>query len=97
MIRRLFFEWRYLRRQAPWDTGQSPPELLAALARLSPGKALDLGCGTGTNLRTMAKAGWQVTGVDFSSQAIDRARRKLRSFGPQVHLIHGDVSRLPEL
>lgn len=95
MIRRLRFEWRYLRRHAPWDTGLSPPELLAALDRLPPGRSLDLGCGTGTNMRTMAEGGWEVTGIDFSSRAVKQARRKLQPYAGRVTVILGDVTRLP--
>jgi len=65
MIRRLLFELRYLREKTPWDTGISPPELLKYLAESSPGHALDLGCGTGTNAITITKHGWQVVGVDL--------------------------------
>ena len=47
-MRRIFFELRYLLGDVPWDTGVSPPELLDFLDRHPPGRALDLGCGTGT-------------------------------------------------
>ncbi len=47
----LQFNLRYL-GNPPWDTGVSPPELLAIIAEKQPGRALDLGCGTGTNLLT---------------------------------------------
>lgn len=41
---------------------------------MNPGRALDLGCGEGRNSIWLAEQGWDVTGVDFSSVAIDRAR-----------------------
>ena len=92
MIRRLLFELMYLLGRTPWDTGISPPELTAFLENHEPGRALDIGCGTGTNLITMAQHGWQVTGVDFSSRAIHRAQRKANAAGLQIQLIHDDVS-----
>lgn len=93
MLRRLFFEFTYFRRP-PWDTGVSPPELLAFIDSHPPGRALDLGCGTGTNAITLAQRGWQATGVDFVGRAIRAARRKARQAGVQVEFRAGDVSRL---
>ena len=97
MIRRLFFEIRYLLRLAPWDTGISPPELMRFINSHPAGRAIDIGCGTGTNAIALAKHGWNVTGIDFSSQAIARARRKVRSKGMVVDFIQGDVSALDKL
>ena len=90
---RIFFKWRYL-GSPPWDTGVSPPELYAFIESRPPGKALDLGCGTGTNAITLARAGWEVTGVDFVGSAIVRGRQKARQAGVKVDLRQGDVTRL---
>jgi 2-polyprenyl-3-methyl-5-hydroxy-6-metoxy-1,4-benzoquinol methylase len=92
--RRLLFEFRYLFSRAPWDTNISPPELLAFLERSPPGRAIDLGCGTGTNAITMAKRGWQVSGIDFSTLAILRARRNAIAAGMQIDFHYGDVVEL---
>jgi cyclopropane fatty-acyl-phospholipid synthase-like methyltransferase len=97
MIRRLFFELRYLLGFAPWDTGISPPELLRFIDTHPPGHSLDIGCGTGTNAITLAENSWQVTGIDFSSQAIARARRKARGKDLAVEFIQGDVTALESL
>lgn len=85
-LKRLKYEWRYLFGQPPWDTGISPPELTEYLASHPAGRALDLGCGTGTNVVTMVKAGWQVIGVDFSRRAISLAREKLTQCGLNAEL-----------
>ncbi len=89
----LFNLWYYL-KQPPWDTGVSPPELLAFLEGRLPGRALDLGCGTGTNAITLAKHGWQATGVDFAWKAIHLARLKAKNAGVQADFRVGDVTRL---
>lgn len=60
----------------PWDTGVSPTELNAYLSSNEPGRALDVGCGTGTNLLTMAQKGWEVVGMDIAWLSVVRARRK---------------------
>jgi cyclopropane fatty-acyl-phospholipid synthase-like methyltransferase len=93
-LRRLMFSFWYFRRP-PWDSGITPPELLEYLkSRLEAGRAIDLGCGTGTNAITLARMGWQVTGVDFVPKAIDLAKRKARKAGVNVDLRVGDVTRL---
>ena len=93
LLRRAYFALFYLSRP-PWDTGISPPELLEYMRTHSPGRAIDLGCGTGTNALTLAKAGWQVTGVDFIPKAIRAARRKAARAGLQVDLRQADVADL---
>lgn len=42
----------------------TPSAWLQRFAPRPPGKALDVACGSGRNLRWLAEAGWQVTGVD---------------------------------
>lgn len=96
MLRRLFFSLLYLGKPR-WDTGISPPELLAFIESHPPGRALDLGCGTGTNVITLAKAGWQASGIDFVPRAIQQARRKARALGLQVDFRVGDASQMAGL
>jgi cyclopropane fatty-acyl-phospholipid synthase-like methyltransferase len=93
MFKRIHFNLAYF-RHPPWDTGISPPELLAFTESHPPGRALDLGCGTGTNTIYLARHGWQVTGIDFARRAINLARRKARKYGVEVDLRLGDVTRL---
>jgi cyclopropane fatty-acyl-phospholipid synthase-like methyltransferase len=61
---------------------------------LPPGRALDLGCGTGTNCIYLARHGWEVVGVDFSILAIWRARRKAHRAGVDCQFYWGDVTDL---
>jgi ubiquinone/menaquinone biosynthesis C-methylase UbiE len=68
--------------------------LLAYVEQHPPGRAVDLGCGTGTHAVTLARAGWQVTGVDFVPRAIRRAREKARRAGLSISLQVADVTRL---
>jgi SAM-dependent methyltransferase len=77
----------------PWDTGETPPEVNEFIRQHPPGRAIDLGCGTGTNLLTLGQAGWLVTGVDFAIQAVAKARRKLEEAGIPGEVRSGDVSR----
>jgi cyclopropane fatty-acyl-phospholipid synthase-like methyltransferase len=93
LLSRFFYTWLYLGRP-PWDTGVTPPEVVAFVQTHPPGRALDLGCGTGTNTIYLAQHGWQATGVDFVGRAIRSARRKARRAGVQVDFQQGDVTRL---
>ncbi|MGZ4560349.1 MAG: class I SAM-dependent methyltransferase [Mycobacteriaceae bacterium] len=64
---------RYESEPVPWGT--APAAALAErIAPLAPGRAVDLACGDGRHAHWLAERGWQVTGVDFSPVAIDRAR-----------------------
>lgn len=96
----LFFRAAYLFGFKPWDSGVPPPELVAVIEgneSLKPGRALDLGCGTGTNCVYMAQHGWEVTGVDFVPRAIGMAKHKAEAAAVSVRFLVGDVTRLPEL
>jgi cyclopropane fatty-acyl-phospholipid synthase-like methyltransferase len=96
MFRKLIFNlWYY--REPPWDTGISPPELIQFIQNNPTGRALDLGCGTGTNVITLAKHGWQATGVDFAWKAVRIAHQKAQRVGVQVELRVDDVTRLKNL
>jgi SAM-dependent methyltransferase len=94
VIPQILFELSYLFRRTPWDTGITPPELYAYLDSHPPGRALDLGCGTGTNAITMTKRGWQVIGIDVSKLAIRRARKKARAANLSITYYQEDVSEL---
>jgi SAM-dependent methyltransferase len=100
---RVFFALMYRSGRPPWDTGVSPPELVAAIEgerALPPGRALDLGCGTGTNSLYLARHSWHTTGVDFVAHAIAQAEAKARAAGAlpgSVRFLRGDATRLETL
>ena len=78
----------------PWDTNVSPPELLSVIETMTPGCALDIGCGTATNVITLAERGWKVTGIDFIRKPVEHGRKKAKAAGVEVNLVVGDVTRL---
>ncbi len=88
------FEWRYWSNRAPWDTQITPQEVMAFLDQAHPGRALDLGCGTGTNAITLAKHHWKVTAIDFAPKAIRTARCKAGVAGVSIDFHVGDVADL---
>lgn len=63
-----------------------PPNthLTAAAESLLPGRALEAGCGHGSETLWLAARGWQVTAVDFSAAALAHARSTAEALGADV-------------
>jgi 2-polyprenyl-3-methyl-5-hydroxy-6-metoxy-1,4-benzoquinol methylase len=65
--------------------------LVAEVSELEPGRALDLACGEGQNAIWLASLGWDVTGVDFSEAAIEKARNRAERDGVRVEFACADL------
>lgn len=65
--------------------------LVAEVADVPPGRALDLACGEGQNAIWLATLGWDVTGVDFSDVAIEKARARAERDGVGVEFVCADL------
>lgn len=86
---------------AGWDTryrasdlvwGGEPNRFVAEeFTGTPPGRALDIGAGEGRNAIWLAGLGWQVTAVDFSAVAVDRARRLAERQGVTVDWVVADL------
>src|SRR5262245_9111137 len=74
-------DWNEHYRQEfiPWDSGVPEPVLIQVVesGALPLGRALDVGCGTGTNAIWLAQHGYEVDGVDVAPLAIEQARAKV--------------------
>ena len=82
----------------PWERGQpSAPVVELGERYPSPGRALDIGCGTGRDAVYLAERGWSVTGVDSIARALERARERAARAGVEVRWVDGDVTRLQTL
>lgn len=66
--------------------------LAAEVADLPPGRALDVACGEGRNAVWLAQRGWQVTGIDFSQVALDKAARLAHERDVSVQWVRADVT-----
>jgi len=73
------------------------PYLAIELDGLPPGSALDVGCGTGAEALWLAAHGWQVSGLDISAAALERARaleaRGAERSGASVRWVEADLGR----
>ncbi|MBK8780355.1 MAG: class I SAM-dependent methyltransferase [Anaerolineales bacterium] len=96
LLKRLQFNLSYFGK-APWDTGITPPELYDFIASHPAGHALDIGCGTGTNVITLVNAGWQATGFDFASRAINMAKQKIKRAGIQANVFTDDATQMKKV
>jgi SAM-dependent methyltransferase len=67
--------------------------LVREIADLTPGQALDVGCGEGGDAHWLASRGWMVTAVDISRTALDRAA-KLNA-GDRISWTHADLAATP--
>lgn len=82
-----FWEKRYQAGRIPWDLGRSPPALVRYLETggAEKGRALIPGCGSGYEVDTFRRAGWEPLAIDFSPSAVERARTVLgAAAGPCV-------------
>jgi len=97
-LQRAFFDAVYRLGRPVWDT-PPPSELCDAIegaGPLTPGHALDVGCGTGANVIYLAQHSWQATGVDFSAAAVRKAQQTAAGITGAA-FIKGDVTRLSQL
>lgn len=81
---------RYAGHELVW-TGEPNRFLVAEVTELRPGRALDLACGEGRNAVWLAAQGWQVTAVDFSDVALEKARLLADERGVDAHWVTTDL------
>ena len=94
------FQLMYRLGLAPWerrDVERSWRSLLDGPDALMPGRALDVGCGSGRDAVHLAKRGWQVTAVDFVDEALDKAKQRAAEQGVEVQWVRGDVAQVGQL
>ncbi|MGI5221525.1 class I SAM-dependent methyltransferase [Nocardia sp. CA-290969] len=65
--------------------------LVTEVTGMSPGQALDLGCGEGADAYWLAEQGWQVTAIDISKVALERAA----AGHPEISWQQGDITVTP--
>ena len=91
------WEADYARHTDGWDLGGPTPvfEHLLLTQHLAPGWMIVLGAGRGHDARLFARHGFQVTAVDFASQAVQEMHRLADPAAP-VEILQQDIFTLPE-
>ncbi|MER6677468.1 class I SAM-dependent methyltransferase [Streptomyces sp. NPDC000983] len=86
-------EWdsRYTERGQLWS-GRPNGALVAEAADLTPGRVLDVGCGEGADAVWLAREGWDVTALEVSGVALERAAGHARDAGVAVRWIHAELT-----
>jgi SAM-dependent methyltransferase len=90
---------RYREGDLPWDTGRPSSELQRVVSRnaIQPCRALEIGCGTGTNSVWLGQQGFEATGVDLAPLAVEQAQRRALAAGVKARFMVADVLHLPDL
>ena len=72
------FQERYQENDTPWELNRADRHLVSVIENvpIKPGKALDIGCGTGDNVIWLAKHNFDASGCDISPHALATARTK---------------------
>lgn len=89
-----FWQQRFEAGQLPWDRGASSPQLLQWLAdgTLVPPAAIAVpGCGSGHEVETLARAGFDVHAIDYAPGAVALARARLAAGGLEAGIAEADV------
>jgi SAM-dependent methyltransferase len=96
MLTRLWWNLQYILGRPRWDTGVTPPEVVELVegGAIPPGRAIDIGCGTGTNAVYLARHGFDVVGTDIAWLAIRKARRRAREAGLAVAFHRVEATKL---
>lgn len=86
-------EWdrRYSDQGRLWS-GQPNGALVAEGGTLTPGRALDVGCGEGADAIWLARGGWDVTALEVSGVALERASGHARDAGLAIRWVHAGLA-----
>lgn len=97
-MRDIDWDSHYQSGEPPWETGQPSAELARVIAeeKIQPCRVIELGCGTGINALWLAQQGFDVTGVDSSRLAIEKARQRTAEAQVHVRLVVDDVLNLAQ-
>jgi SAM-dependent methyltransferase len=86
------YAWAKDWSELPWSH-EEPTLFLSEICRLrGPGKALDIGCGAGTDSLYLAGQGWEVTSLDFMAKALEYTQSRAAEAGVTVNPVEADIT-----
>lgn len=92
---RVHLSWTYWitkeKYSLPWRRESPPEPLQKLLSTRVPGRALDIGCGTGETTVFLAQSGYEVTGIDFLERPLHLAKQSSRVLGVTAQFLLADV------
>jgi uncharacterized UPF0146 family protein len=91
-----FWEACYESEMDGWDLGGPTPVFERLASELPKGKICVIGCGRGYDAVTFAKAGFDVTAIDFAETAVMSTRERARNANVELRVLRENIFELPE-
>ncbi len=86
------YDWATSWQDLPWAHDEPTLFLAEICERRRPGRALDIGCGAGTDSVYLAKKGWDVTSLDFMPKALEFTQKRAAEAGVSVRPVEADIT-----
>lgn len=86
------YAWAKSWADLPWSHKEPTLFLAEICRRRKPGKALDIGCGAGTDSVFLAEQGWDVSSLDFMPRALEYTQQRAAEAGVSVTPIEADIT-----
>ena len=86
------YDWAKNWQDLPWAHDEPTLFLAEICERRKPGRALDIGCGAGTDSVYLARKGWDVTSLDFMPKALKFTQRRAAEAGVSVRPVEADIT-----
>ncbi len=86
------YDWANDWEDLPWSHAEPTLFLAEICRRREPGKALDIGCGAGTDSLFLAQQGWDVTSLDFMPKALEYTQQRASAAGVSVTAVEADIA-----
>src|SRR5262245_2777127 len=92
LMQETFYKRAKSAKDLPWHR-DSPDGFIGEVVetRAKPGRALDLGCGSGVFSVWLAKKGYEVTGLDFIPRAVEMSKERAAAEGVHLNLVNTDL------